>query len=323
MRIAILDLGTNTFNLLIAETVPDGKIKILLSRKEPVNLGREGINSGEISPHAFKRGILAIGSHMNYIRSYGAEQIHAFATSAIRSAANGTTFVDAVYRKFNIAVRVISGDMEACLIYMGVRQAVNMNSEKHLILDIGGGSNELIIADHRKIYWKKSFTLGMARLLERFPPSDPIGKEEILSIENYISRSLGSFTEAAMIHNPLTLIGSSGSFDTFRALHQAAFKTETGNHGNITSYKIPPEDFFRIYRSLIESTSEERLKMEGMDPMRVEMIVIAGIFINFIIRRLDIRQLIQSDFALKEGAVLETFKHRIQSYRQEPVILLT
>jgi exopolyphosphatase / guanosine-5'-triphosphate,3'-diphosphate pyrophosphatase len=107
------------------------------------------------------------------------------------------------------------------LIYQGVRQAVEMADEKHLILDIGGGSNELIIANDREIFWKESFPLGMARLLERFNPSDPIREDEILSIENYISRALTSAIEAAMIHNPAKLIGSSGTFDTFRALLQA------------------------------------------------------------------------------------------------------
>jgi exopolyphosphatase / guanosine-5'-triphosphate,3'-diphosphate pyrophosphatase len=311
MRTAILDLGTNTFNLLITETGPDYGTRVLLSRKEPVKLGQGGINRGEITPGAFERGLAALTSHMVHIHEYGVDHIHAFATSAIRSARNGSQFVDAVRGHFNIDVQVISGDREAVLIYQGVRQAVDMEDEKHLILDIGGGSNELIIANDREIFWKESFSLGMARLLEHFNPSDPIREDEILSVENYISRSLTSAIEAAMVHSPAKLIGSSGTFDTFRALLQALNNQEPAAGKYSTSYGFSTSDFFRLYGLLINSTAPERLEMKGMDPMRVEMIVIAGIFVNFIIRRLNIRWLIQSDFALKEGAVIEILRQRI------------
>jgi exopolyphosphatase / guanosine-5'-triphosphate,3'-diphosphate pyrophosphatase len=316
MRTAILDLGTNTFNLLITEAGQGNGARIIVSRKEPVKLGMGGINRGEITPDAFERGLAAAGNHMKYIRDYGADQIHAFATSAIRSARNGADFVDALQRDFNIRVRIISGDREADLIYLGVRQAVCMGRDKHLIIDIGGGSIEMIIANDDRIFWKESFPLGMARLLDRFQPSDPVGGNDVLAIENYFSQSLGSFIEAAMIHNPLTLIGSSGSFDTFRALI-AAEKKYTDNPARNTHFRFSPEDFFRLYGSLLNSTAGQRLAMEGMDPMRVEMIVIAGIFVNFIVRRLNISLLIQSDFALKEGAVVDILNKDIKSPHQE------
>lgn len=316
MRTAILDLGTNTFNLLITETGQGNSARIILSRKEPVKLGMGGINRGEITPDAFERGLVAMGNHMKHIRYYRADQIHAFATSAIRSARNGTEFVDALQRDFNIGVRIISGNKEAELIYLGVRQAVCMGRDKHLIIDIGGGSIEMIIADDDRIFWKESFPLGMARLLDRFQPSDPIGGNELLAIENYISQSLDSFFEAAMIHKPVTLIGSSGSFDTFRALI-AAGKKCAESPSQIPHFRFSPEDFFRLYGSLVNSTAGQRLAMEGMDPMRVEMIVIAGIFVNFIVRRLNISLLIQSDFALKEGAVVDILKQDIKSPQQE------
>ncbi len=317
MRTAILDLGTNTFNLLITETGAGNDTRIILSRKEPVKLGERGINRGEITPEAVGRGLAAIDNQMSYIRDYGIEPgaIHAFATSAIRSAANGPEFTRTIREKHGIDVRIISGDREAGLIYQGVRQAVEMGREKHLILDIGGGSNELIIADDRQIFWKESFPLGMARLLDRFHPSDPIATEEILSIENYISQSLTSAIEAAMIHKPVRLIGSSGTFDTFRALLQALNNEDPGTGRCSTSCEFSPDDFFRLYGILIDSNASGRLEMKGMDPMRVEMIVIAGIFVNFIIRRLNIVRLIQSDFSLKEGAVIEILKQRIQPTR--------
>ncbi|MFO7923337.1 MAG: hypothetical protein R6U58_06560 [Bacteroidales bacterium] len=324
MRTAILDLGTNTFNLLIIETETEDRKNIILSRKEPVKLGDSGITKGVISNKAFERGITAIESHMKYIKDYRVEQIHAFATSAIRTAGNGLEFVRTVYQKFNIGIQVISGDQEAGLVYQGVKQAVDMGNRKHLILDIGGGSNELIIANGKKIFWKKSYPLGVARLLEQFKPADPVGKDDILALENHFRKSMSCFFEAAGEHHPEILIGSSGSFDTFRAL-LTAIKTKPrandiplqgapGDRATLApSYRIRPSDFLRLHRKLLVSDARERLSMEGMEPMRVEMIVIASIFVNFIVRELNIGQLIQSEYALKEGAVAGIINMHVQS----------
>lgn len=326
MRYAILDLGTNTFNLLIIETGTGDYKKTLFSRKEPVKLGEGGITQGKISDKAFERGIAAIESHMKYITDYRVGQIHAYATSAIRSAGNGLEFVRTVYQKFNIGIQVISGDREAELIYLGVKQVVDMGERKHLILDIGGGSNELIIADGEKIYWKESFPLGMARMLEQFRPADPIREDDIAALENHFSESMGSFLEAAKDHHPEIMTGSSGSFDTFRALLTAtsndrqdpgpsvAREGGPGMHANEIqqpSYVIDPEEFALLYRKLLKSDAPERMSMKGMEPMRVEMIVIAAIFVNFIVRKLNIVQMIQSDYSLKEGAVYEILSQHI------------
>jgi exopolyphosphatase / guanosine-5'-triphosphate,3'-diphosphate pyrophosphatase len=317
MRIAILDLGTNTFNLLIVETeTGNTATKILLSRKEPVRLGAKGINKGKITRKAFERGLAAIENHVKYIQAHRADQTYAFATSAIRSAGNGLEFVRVVYDRFNIGIQVISGNKEAELIYLGVKQAIDMGQKKHLIVDIGGGSNELIIADSENIYWKKSFPLGMARLLNKFKPSDPIESEVIEALEDHFSNMLCSFFKAAEVHKPEILIGSSGSFDTFRALLEA-FKGTVPTEGNDLCFNIPVSDFLVLHQRLIRSTAEERLQMEGMEPMRVEMIVIAAIFVNFIVRKLNIGLLIQSDYALKEGAVIEILKQPVPSLQQE------
>jgi exopolyphosphatase / guanosine-5'-triphosphate,3'-diphosphate pyrophosphatase len=316
MRIAILDLGTNTFNLLIIETKADNKPIILLSRKVPVKLGEQGITKRKISENAFGRGISAIENHMKYIDDFRVDQVYAFATSAIRSAGNGLEFVRTVYDRFNIGIQVISGNKEAELIYLGVKQAYEMGKEKHLILDIGGGSNELIIANNEKIFWKRSYPLGMARLLEQFTPSDPVSGKDIATLEKHFSDSLCSFFKASEVHKPTILIGSSGSFDTFRAMLEATQSKTPENTSPKPWYDISPDAFSRLYDRLINSSSEERLKMEGMDPMRVEMIVIAGIFVNFIVRKMNIGVLIQSDYALKEGAVTEILNQPVPLLQQ-------
>lgn len=301
MPIAILDFGTNTFNLLIAER-KERSFTILHSGKQPVKLGRGGIQINRITPDAFERGFVAIHNHMDIIKKYGVNEIRAFATSAIRNASNGGQFVAEVEKRFGFRVRVIAGDREAELIYKGVRQAFPFTGKKVMILDIGGGSNEFIICNKEGIIWKQSFELGMARILEIFDLSDPITNEEVHALQGYFRQELQPMFEAVEREKPVTLIGASGSFDTFYAmLRHRSGVVEDVNH----SREITLSDFRQIYSHLIKSTAEERRAMPGMEPVRVEMIVPAAIFVSFVIRECHIRQLIHSEFALKEGVISE------------------
>ncbi len=304
MRIAILDFGTNTFNLLIAETSDENTLKIIHSSKEPVKLGHGGINKGTITAEAFKRGITAIENHFLRIKNYKAEKVYAYATSAIREAKNGREFSMEVDKKFGLYVNIIPGEREAELIYKGVRQSVSLSDHKVLILDIGGGSNEFIIADSKKIYWKYSFNLGMARLLEKFIPSDPITENEVTRIENYLEEELGPLFTAVKEHNPNELIGASGSFETFSAL-LAENDPERYHMNGEHAREIKLDDYYGLHQRLLYSTTEERTKMKAMEPVRVDMIVLATIFVNFTLRNCGIEKITQSDFALKEGVIAE------------------
>lgn len=301
MIIAILDFGTNIFNLLIAESREHG-FKILHSGKQPVKLGRGGIQVNFITPDAFERGFVAISNHMETIREYEVQEIRAFATSAIRNASNGEEFMEEVKRRFGFRVQVIPGEREAELIYKGVRQAVAFTEEKAMILDIGGGSNEFIICNAAGIIWKHSFELGMARILESFELSDPITQEEIAVLESYFKEELQLLLEKVAEEKPCTLIGASGAFNTFHSLIRESLEAPTDNrYGREISIK----DYQKLHRVLIHSTLEERKVLPGMEPVRVEMIVPASIFVSFVIRECGIEHLVHSEFALKEGAMSE------------------
>lgn len=301
MITAILDFGTNTFNLLIAER-KDRSFNILHSSKQPVKLGRGGIQINRITPDAFERGFIAIQNHMEIIARFEVDEIRAFATSAIRNAANGEQFVEDVYRKFGFRVRVIPGHREAELIYKGVRRAIALNEENVMILDIGGGSNEFIICNKNGIIWKHSFELGMARVMELFSLSDPITSEEVRALESYFNEGLAPLLEAAEEFKPHTLIGASGSFDTFHSLIRNRLGLERDRlHGR----EIPMKEYNKLHRILLDSSLEERKAMPGMEPVRVEMIVAASIFVSFVSHACNIRYIYHSEFALKEGVISE------------------
>lgn len=303
MRIAIIDMGTNTFNLLIVDSSKDKTFKIIFKSKAGVKLGKGGINNSNITPEAFERGISAIKDHISNIKKHKVDEIIATATSGIRSSNNGKEFVAAIENKFGLKVRIISGDEEADLIYRGVKQVIKFNSENILILDIGGGSNEFIIANDKGLHWKHSFNLGIARLLDMFSPSDPITHEEIEKVEKYIDSELSLLYSAVEKYNPKGLIGCSGTFNSFRSMIIAENGEVSSDAKSKNSFPINMKDYTILHKKLLNSTLEERNKMKGLEPVRVEMIVLASIFVNFIIKKLNINSITQSAFAIKEGLV--------------------
>lgn len=311
MRIAILDLGTNTFNLLIAEKTDKNSFSILLNTKEAVKLGQGGINKRYIRPEASQRGIDAIARHYERMAPYHPDKIIAFATSAIRDAENGTEFADTIRRKFGLNIQVIDGDKEAEFIYHGVKQTLSFSGKRFIILDIGGGSNEFIIADDRGILWKQSFPLGMARLLERFKPSDPITRSEIKNIEEYLQTELSILFDKMAEYQPEIFVGASGSFDSFVLMlrDEGLLDYRVGE----TSHLLSLEIYQKLHHKIIHSTHEERALMQGLEPVRRDMIVLATVFVNFVLSKTGFKSIYQSAFSLKEGAVWEIINQTVNN----------
>lgn len=308
-NVAIIDLGTNTFNLLVAEIESGKKHKILLNTKLPVKLGEGGLAKNFITPQAFERGIRAIEQHLLNASKYSPEKVFAFATSAVRSAQNGKEFTNEIKQRFNIDVEVIDGDREAELIYKGVREAVPLNENISLIMDIGGGSTEFILANKNEIFWKYSFNLGAARLLEKFNPSDPILLCEVDAICNYLKAELVPLFSALEKFPAAELIGSSGSFDSLAEMIAHKFYNPDILN-NTTHYTFNLDDFYHIHDILLKSTKEERLNMKGLVSMRVDMIVISSIFIHLILQECKLSKMRLSTYSLKEGVLAELIESK-------------
>jgi len=300
-KIGIIDLGTNTFNLLLTE-VKEQNYKILYKNKIAVKLGEGGITKGFIAPNAYQRGLDALKKHKATLSKYQINDFYAVATSAIRSADNGSQFVNDAQEQLGIHINVIDGDEEAYLIYTGVKQAVDLELKPKLIIDIGGGSTEFIIANNEETFWRKSYQLGAARLLEAFTPQDPISLNDVNAIESHLSEVLEDMVEMAETYEVDCLIGSSGSFDTLAEMISC-------KKGNCSAWKkekhfdFDMHEYNEVQRLIYGSTLKERLEMEGLIPMRSDMIVIAIIIINFILNTLTIHKLRLSSYALKEGFI--------------------
>ena len=300
-NIGIIDIGTNTFNLLLAE-VKEQNYSIFHKTKIAVKLGEGGITKGFIAEAPYKRGIEALTKYKAKLVEEKITEFYAVATSAIRSANNGDLFVKEVEDKLGILINVIDGDTEADLIYQGVKQALDLGDSPKLIIDIGGGSTEFIIANSQETFWRKSYKLGAARLLETFNPANPINIQDVAAIDAYLENALEEMLEMAEVYEVNCLIGSSGSFDTLAEMISCK-NGDCNIWKKDTNYQFLMTDYNGIQRMISESTLEQRLHMEGLVPMRADMIVIAVVIVNYILNRLIIHDLRLSTYALKEGLI--------------------
>lgn len=311
MTAAVIDLGTNTFHLIIAEQQAitedhsAAAIKILYKTNLPVRLGQGRINENIIIPEAFERGLSALQEFAETIHSYNVDVVKATATSAVRSARNGDDFVRAAKEKAGIEIEVISGDQEAEFIFKAV-QASGMIQGTCLVMDIGGGSTEFILCKEDEVLWKRSYNIGAARLMQAFFKSDPLSRVEEEEIFHHLVHTLPELLEQCSRLRPTTLIGSAGAFESFANILMA--QQAEANQIQITSSPIDIVAYRALSERLIHSSHEERLHIEGLIPLRVDMIVIASLLVNFVLDHTGISNLSLSTNDLKFGVLQAIFQ---------------
>ena len=299
-KIAIIDLGTNTFHLLLAHR-SQGQYKTIHQEKVPVKIGLGGINNNIITEAAISRSIEAMRNFKLILSVHKIDKVYAFGTSALRNAINGKEVVALIETETGISIDIISGDEEANYIYQGVRTAVNM-TEPSLIVDIGGGSVEFIIGNNDTIFWKQSFEIGAQRLLELFQKHDPILVSEIEDIRSFLKFSLPSLAAAIEKYKPKVLVGSSGTFDTLSEIHCIRNGQEYLPTASETPLSL--KSFHEIKSELIAKNRVERLQIRGMIEMRVDMIVVACCLIDYLLDSYkDFQSLRVSSYSLKEGVL--------------------
>lgn len=308
MNIAVIDLGTNTFNLLIAE-VASNDYQAKFATKEFVQLGKGGINNKLIQKDAFIRGLDTLKRFKTISEQHNCSEIICVATSAIRNAKNGVEFTQQVEKDLGLKIQIIDGNKEAELIYLGAKQAVHIEKGFTLIMDVGGGSTEFIICNAQDILWKQSFEVGVARLFERFHHSEPITAEETKAIEQYLDAILAPLITYAESHSFEKLIGCSGAFSSFAAiiLNQEDKEDEVTAPQN---YRFTHSDFSKTHQLLLGSNLEERLKINGLVKQRAPMIVVGSILVNYILEKLNINHFEMSKYALKEGVVFDFINNK-------------
>ncbi|OOQ61063.1 Ppx/GppA phosphatase family protein [Mucilaginibacter pedocola] len=302
-RFAVMDLGTNTFHLLIAEKSTEG-FRIVHQQTEAVKIGEGGINKGIIQQAAFSRGIKAMQDFKKHIDEAAATEVRAIATSALRNAANGNDFIAEVKAQAGIQIEIIDGAKEAAFIYKGIEASGVLTEKNSLIVDIGGGSVEFIIGNEDETLWKQSFEIGAARLMDKFHKVDPMNVVSIKAMTAYLNQQLVPLFQAAMQYKPTFLIGSSGAFESFAEV----IELEAGRKFDLKStksYEFDTDDLLYLIERLIKSTHAKRATMKGIIPVRVDMIVSASLLTIYLMQKLGLVDVWMSTYSLKEGVLAE------------------
>jgi hypothetical protein len=294
-RYAVIDLGTNTFHLLIAEDDGADGFREIYRERRFVKLAAKGIST--ICPEAFERGLDAILDFREKLEEYDVATHMALGTAALRTATNGGEFIHQVYQESGIQIQLISGSREARLIYAGVNYVVPTREEPDLIMDIGGGSVEFIIVNRSGILWAHSFPVGIAVLFHRFHKSDPITQAEREAILEFLEEQLEPLTRAVEQYNIKRLVGAAGSFDV---LQQLSFQEDPAK-----SFTISFDQFKAFFQTIVSATYNERLEMDNLPKKRVDMIVVGFILMQFILEKTGAKEIVFSPYSMKEGVLLQ------------------
>ena len=295
---AVIDLGTNTFHLIIASCQQDS-FSVLHEEKDHVGLGREGI--GMIAPPAFDRAKKTIHRYAQLISHYPKCIVKAFGTAALRLAKNQADFIHEIHRHTGIQIEVIDGSKEAALIHRGVLSELKQPNDHFVIMDIGGGSVEFIHSQSGQSQWFRSFDVGIALLENDFHQSDPITDKDLQTLELFLDEKLQpmkSYWQTLGANLPKILIGASGSFEIiFKMVHELKLSADTD--------QITSQTFETIYHQIISSSQLERRSMHFLPKERRSIIIMAIVLIQYILRNFQFRTIRYTASALKEGAMME------------------
>ena len=291
MRRAVIDLGTNTFNLLIADTLTR---KILFQTKDGVALGMGGINEGRISEAAMVRAFDTLHRFKALCQTWQVQEIQAIGTSALRDATNAQELLSKVQNELHFTIEIITGQREAELIYKGVR-LTHAFENPALIMDIGGGSTEFIAANPEGPYLAQSFDIGVSRLYQYFALQDPYTPADIAKVEAYLEQRCGAFFQQEL---PSILIGSSGSFETFYELMEESIFDSKNHALEVDKYR-----FMQMLEQIIASTQAERDQNPHIIAIRKRMAPLAAIKTRWVLQAAQIQHIFISPYSLKEGVL--------------------
>lgn len=303
-RRAVIDLGTNTFQLLVAAFDPIQKqFSILENRTFAVSLGKGAMESGYIQDDAKQRAWQALDFFTQILSNYPLHgDVKAIGTSIIRNATNGNEFLKEITERFGFETIKISGSQEADLIFTGVLESMPKPWEHtSLIMDIGGGSTEFILFKEQEVLFKASYEIGGLKILSLFHQNQQFSIDLKKEIQSYVLGQIPELLEAIRFYKPNQLIGAAGAFETLFDLEQANFGGEVQQNTTTYTKNLSIKIFYHHQRLLENLLLQEREQYPGMKPFRASILPIAMIEIDLILKNMKNPLLWFSDFSLKEG----------------------
>ena len=309
MRVAAIDIGSNSIHMVVAHIESDGRFRVLDRAKDMVRLGQRSLNSGRLSADAMNASIRTLTTFRTLAERQGVERFKAVATSAVREAANGGDFVQRVHDEIGLRIKVIPGREEARLIHLGVRQAIDLRGEPTLIVDAGGGSVELILTDGDVPVALHSLKIGVARLSEQFVGDAAPGTQGMAQLEHHLAAHLDPILDALPIRQVRRIVATSGTLLNLIAI--AAHQRGEPPDGHLNNCAATAHEIADIRRLLSRADREQRLRIKGLDAKRVDFIVVGACLADYVLRRLAAAEMVACTWALREGVLLDFIaRHR-------------
>jgi len=318
MRIAAIDIGTNSIHMVIARAVRHTQFAVLDREREVVQVGRGSFRTGRLRRDAIRRTTQALRRFVQLARRHQVDRILCTATAAVREARNGGEFLREAREASGIGPRVIPAAEEGRLIYHALKAALRLEKEPSLIVDIGGGSVQLVAADPERMYGVVSLPLGALRLTETRIEHDPPTEREIERLRRVIRRRVRAGLKQFDLRRFARLYGSSGAI---HALAQVASWDERGEEvRQINGHVLPAEAVARQSERLVRMNETQRERLPGIDARRAEIMVAGALVLSEILRSTGAPSITLSDYGVREGLVTDyLLRHSREVSALEPV----
>jgi len=306
--IAAIDIGTNSLHMVVVKieaTLPS--FTIIAREKETVRLGDRNLETGELKPEVMMKAIACLGRFKTLADSLGTNSIVAVATSAVRESPNGKDFLHQVETEVGLSVDLISGPEEARRIYLGVLSGMEFNNKPHIIIDIGGGSTELILGDSEEPRSLTSTKIGAVRLTGELIASDPISETEFKYLQAYargmLERSVEEVQGKLKIGDSPQLIGTSGTIETIATIHA---REKLGLvPSTLNGYQFSLQDLRTWVNRLRKMTNVERATVPGMPEKRSEVILSGAVILQEAMTLLGVQSVTVCERSLREGVIVD------------------
>ena len=312
-----LDIGTNSIHLVIARPVGDTGFEVLTREKESVRLGHGGGDMKHLEPEAIERGVACLRRMARIAESFAAP-VRAVATSATREASNADQLIVRALDEAGIDIEIVSGVEEARLIHLGVLQAVPIFDQRVLVVDIGGGSTEVLIGQGTDVLAARSFKVGAVRLTDRYFPGGKISDEALERCRNHVADVIGHFLPEIERHGFDVAIVSSGTAESIaKMVHARASDTGLVTYN---CFELSDADLRKVLDELTShTTAKRRTAVPGLEPARADIIVAGALILDTLATRFGVERFVYSEDALREGVLLDSIARRRDRPDRDPM----
>jgi exopolyphosphatase/guanosine-5'-triphosphate,3'-diphosphate pyrophosphatase len=327
-HLAAIDIGTNSIHLVVARFGEGTRFDVIAREKEMVRLGSSSGDMKEIDADAMDRGIETL-DRFRKIAEISDAKVYAVATSAVREAENAGVFIERARREAGIDVQIISGAEEARLIHLGVLQAVPVFDQRLVLVDIGGGSTEVLVGERGEALTAFSLKIGAIRLTRRFFRTDLLHPGAVDACRRYVRAMLARVRREVGACGFDVAVGSSGTIETIASMVQAA-RPDSEAPRTFNNFAFSRREVKKVVQTLIDApTVEDRRRLPGVDPSRADILLAGALILEQTMKDLDIDEMLMSDYALREGVLLDALArergaalHHLQDLRRRSVVHL-